>query len=314
MKKLKIWVSKALAGVMTLMCFVGNSAPLYSQAAESSAPVTINETDNGNDVVHYVALGDSITIGDSYVWKVSDYLKSTYGNCVTSNLAVDGWQSGQLLDALTNPANSCYSYMRYAISNADVITIDIGSNDLLQTTMQVIANCFSCDITQIGPVTAEWSNKFHTLSGWELYMHYLKAMVIARSINYELNSGSVIPAAISQFESNYKSIISVVSQLAPNAKIYIGNLYNPYVKAAVLYVGDYEVLNMERYAEVNLTKMNRIIANNAKGNVIVDLYNTINDPKYIIGDVANYDFNPHPNQDGQAAIAAKFISTMKSGK
>lgn len=315
MKKTKMWMRKALAGIMAVMCFVGNWTPLYSRAAENPTTVTISETDSGNSVMHYVALGDSITAGNStYVSTVSDYLENTYGNCVTNNLAVDGWRSGDLLDALTNPANSRYGMMRKAISNADIITLDIGSNDIFITAMEVIASCFGCTPDQLGAVTASWSDKIQNATGFQLFLLYLQAMSIARSINYELNQGNSMPNALAKFEENYVSILSVISQLAPNAKVYVGNLYNPYVKAASVYCGSYEVVNMESFARTNIMKANKIIANRSNGNVIVDLYNTINDPKYIKGDVVNYDYDPHPNQDGQAAIAAKFIAAMKSGK
>ena len=311
MRKLKVWASKVLAGAMAVACFVGTT-PLYSRAAADETAVTISATDSG---VQYVALGDSITIGDSsYVSKVSSYLKSSYGACTTKNLAVDGWQSGDLLDALTNSKNAKYYTMRSAIKNADIITIDIGSNDIMQTAMEVISDCFACDESQLGDVTASWSEKLSNATGLQLYWIYLQAMVIARNINYQLNYGTKMQTAMTKFDANFKEIMTQIKKLAPNAKIYIGNIYNPYVGSPSLYVGNYEVINVEKFAKTYVVKANTTIKKYATGCVIVDLYNTINNAKYIKGDLANYIFDPHPNATGQTAIANKFIASIKANK
>lgn len=312
MKKQRVWANRILAGIMALACFVGSSAPLTSLAASSTTTATISETDSGDDVIYYAALGDSITAGsNTYVDKVSDYLEQKHGNCTTFNLAGDGWMSGDLLDALTNPLNIRYSTFQAVLKEADYITLDIGSNDLLLTVMGIVSAGLGCSPDQLQAVTTEWAYKFNTLQGMELFMLGLKALSMGYKLNYELNYGTTLPNAIAQFESNYKEIVSVIEKIAPNAKLYIGNLYNPYVKAASIYLGTYEAVNVEKLARTYILKMNKIIANNASGNVVVDLYNTINNPKYIKGDVANFDYDPHPNAAGHAAIAAKFIAAMK---
>ena len=140
----------------------------------------------------------------------------------------------------------------------------------------------------------------------------LEAMNIARNINYEMNHGNAMPEALASFETNFKKIMTVIKQLAPNAKIYIGNLYNPYVGAAPICCGDYVVVDLENFARTNIAKANTIISRNVNGNKVVDLYNTINNPKYIKGDVANCDYDPHPNAEGQKLIASKFIAAMSA--
>ena len=315
MKKQKVWVKKMVAGIMALACFVGNCAPMTSMAAESAKAAVVSEADSQDDVTYYVALGDSITAGsNTYVNKVSDYLEQTCGNCQTFNLAGDGWMSGDLLDALTNPLNIRYSTFQAILREADYITLDIGSNDLLLTVMGIVSAGLGCSPDQLQAVTTQWANKFNSAKGLELFMLGLQALSMGYKINYELNYGTTLPNAISQFESNYKQIVSEIEKIAPNAKLYIGNIYNPYVKAASIYLGTYEAVNVEKLARTYILQMNKIITNNASGNVVVDLYNTINNPKYIKGDVANYDYDPHPNDAGHAAIAAKFIAAMKAGK
>ncbi|MBQ6995580.1 MAG: hypothetical protein IJN64_14005 [Lachnospiraceae bacterium] len=311
MKNLKVWVSRLLIGIMTFMCFAGNSAPLEARAAEA-VPSSVNETESE---VHYVALGDSITRADnSYVNEVSSYLKKRYGKCVTSNLSVNAWKSKDLLDALTNPANSKYSSYRAKVKDADVITLDIGSNDVLITAREIGANVLGCTESELDMVAINWFIKLQNASGFSAILLYLQAYSIVSRVKYEIEAGSTLPNAVVAYEQNFVKILAEIKKLAPNAKVYIGNIYNPYVDAPSMCLGDYEFVAMEKLGRDYAIKLNRIIKNNANGNVVVDLYNTINNPKYIQGDVLNYNFDPHPNAEGQKLIASKFIAAMSASK
>lgn len=79
----------------------------------------------------YVALGDSIATGTGakygYTKRYSDYLEDKYSKPIEYvNLGKNGWTSKQLLDALKNRAS-----FRNHFKNADVVTINIGGNDIL---------------------------------------------------------------------------------------------------------------------------------------------------------------------------------------
>lgn len=80
----------------------------------------------------YTALGDSLAFGvldtqGGYVVRYRAYVQSDTGHEVTlTNLGQNGWHSGDLLNALKNDAT-----FRSAVSSADVLTFDIGGNDLL---------------------------------------------------------------------------------------------------------------------------------------------------------------------------------------
>jgi lysophospholipase L1-like esterase len=79
----------------------------------------------------YTALGDSLAYGypnvtDGYVPDYAKYIQNDTGNTVNLiNLGVPGWTSSQLLDAVKNNQN-----FRTAIASSQVITFDIGGNDL----------------------------------------------------------------------------------------------------------------------------------------------------------------------------------------
>jgi lysophospholipase L1-like esterase len=79
---------------------------------------------------NYTALGDSLAFGAiaerGYVNRFADYMESDTGNTVViRNLAVPGWRSADLLLALQTD-----STMRGAVAEANVVTWDIGGNDL----------------------------------------------------------------------------------------------------------------------------------------------------------------------------------------
>jgi lysophospholipase L1-like esterase len=79
---------------------------------------------------NYTALGDSLAFGAiaerGYVNRFADYMEADTGNTVIiRNLSVPGWRSADLLLALQTD-----SAMRGAVTESNVVTWDIGGNDL----------------------------------------------------------------------------------------------------------------------------------------------------------------------------------------
>ena len=86
----------------------------------------------------YLALGDSIATGTltyfsstkSYAWHLARALEQynkSYGGVIYKNMAVDGDSTGRLLWRLSNS-----ELLRNLVSDADIITLSIGGNDLLK--------------------------------------------------------------------------------------------------------------------------------------------------------------------------------------
>ena len=78
----------------------------------------------------YLALGDSLADGalatEGYVARYESYVNQDTGaNVHTTNLGVPGWHSGDLLNAIKTDTD-----FRNNISNAEVLTWDIGGDDL----------------------------------------------------------------------------------------------------------------------------------------------------------------------------------------
>lgn len=152
-----------------------------------------------------VALGDSITFG----YNLSDTNDNTTPSAQAfpaliagadhfsvSNLGIPGWTSGDLLAALPTPA-----FVR-AVRGASVITLDIGSNDLLH------------------------------LAG---SMGLLNDAASTTPITLTPTEDAQFTAAIDQFGKNLAQILSTL-RAETNAPIVIYNLYDPFPSSSALYV------------------------------------------------------------------------------
>lgn len=91
-------------------------------------------------IVRYVALGDSIAGGyglkdaktESYVALVQKKLESECEGVYAWNFGENGLKSKELLERLTNSSNPYYAEYNEALAKADLVTVSIGSNDLMQ--------------------------------------------------------------------------------------------------------------------------------------------------------------------------------------
>lgn len=112
------WLALLLACLLTIV---------LTSCGGSSSPTHSAQPQNWN----YVALGDSIAFGilaqEGYVPLYAQMMQNDTGNKVnTADLGVLGWKSADLLDALRNN-----DAMRSAVRSAQVVTWDVGGNDLL---------------------------------------------------------------------------------------------------------------------------------------------------------------------------------------
>jgi lysophospholipase L1-like esterase len=147
-----------------------------------------------------VALGDSITFGynlgennDSPSPYAFPYLMGTSLNKNVENLGVPGWTSDDLLQALQTEK------FQTAVKKAKIITLDIGSNDILRLA------------SQYGLLNPENAQK---------------------PIQLTPKQQKGFEQATQKFAENLPVIIKNIKQLAPSAKIVLYNLYNPFPSAS----------------------------------------------------------------------------------
>lgn len=122
------WWIRISVFIVVVLCAVGAAPVIY-----------VGSGDNVSATVRYVALGDSIASGyglknpeeESYVGRVENYLEEQYDYVLKTNFGKNGQRSGELLDILSNPENKDYRKYRATLQYADIITLSIGSNDLL---------------------------------------------------------------------------------------------------------------------------------------------------------------------------------------
>lgn len=98
-------------------------------------------TGNGSGPTwQYSAMGDSLAAGAlaqlGYVSRYATYINTDTGATVsTVNMGIPGWQSDDLLNALQNDP-----VFRHQVSGAEVVTWDIGGNDLANAHDSFVAN------------------------------------------------------------------------------------------------------------------------------------------------------------------------------
>lgn len=110
--------------------------------------------------IDIVALGDSLTrgIGDSkgygYFGRFVDLLRTSINDPVSvANLAVSGAKTPDVIEQLKNTG------VQYTISQADMITITIGGNDLNPGFEQLV----DIDLRDYAPDTEHFSTNIHTI-------------------------------------------------------------------------------------------------------------------------------------------------------
>ncbi|MFD0828348.1 SGNH/GDSL hydrolase family protein [Neobacillus sp. M.A.Huq-85] len=142
-----------------------------------------------------VALGDSITYG----WNLQDrsqafpYLIGTDEYTVLKNISAPGWKTTDLLAGMSTAENMD------AIKNADLITLDIGNNDLL------------------------------SLPEVKVILDQLKANPPVLPTQDQINAATAaLMNAISKLPANLCAVITTVKNVNPDAPIILYNLYNPF--------------------------------------------------------------------------------------
>ncbi len=188
---------KALSGLAATaaLCTVSlSTAPLAFAAANSTSTTNHSTTSSAPTLV---ALGDSITFGynlpdtkNNTVPSQSAYpfLIGKADHMNVTDLGIPGWTSSDLLSALSS-AN-----FDRAIHFANVVSIDIGSNDLLHLSAPLIAEATANPGSPLQLTSAEQQ---------------------------------AFQQAITTFGSNLGKIVSTVRKLT-NAPILLYNLYDPF--------------------------------------------------------------------------------------
>ena len=305
--------------------------------------------------IKYVAFGDSIAAGyalaeynmydkttkqlsdgdrfptpsDAFVRKIGETLGMS-GDIVWDNQAVSGWTSKQFLDMLQSGAYDA------TLENADIITVTIGSNDLLGPFIEIVEDVISRElgiegITEISPGSSEQPFEMNIPINQQSDAGNLLEGLgsVTATLNDQLEDNAVLNQACKDFREIFQpAILQELSARAPKADIYWTTLYNPFYGVKLdlkeLFPGldifpvfseaakTVEVIDLGGLGAQYIENMNGAFAVNREGYTSIPLYDALNSPgltnvhiagvgAILDGDL-QFSLDPHPNKDGHQVI------------
>lgn len=278
-------------------------------AASLPVSFTSAKTTSAAEPACYVAFGDSIAAGfglagysgdqanapaDSYQAQLGTFLKTN-----PHNYAVTGDDSQACIDLLTSGAADA------SLAKADVISLSIGSNDLLLPFIQIVMDYFDIEPGTIDEsiFTGGFTQLNINLSELSEYLQQ------ARGLMEDLSDQKQLHAKASAFTGQFQKILNLLRQKAPKAEIYVTNVYNPFVS----------VPKLRDLADIYITEINQTFSADAADYTLIDVYT----PFLHNTDYTNFRLDtsnpmkprvnpdPHPSLKGHQAIAELFINALQ---
>lgn len=259
--------------------------------------------------LNMVVIGDSIAKGVGS----TDYQTKSFGACLAgklqgnlTNLGISGLDSSQLLEKLDT------ENFKKALSEADVIFISIGSNDLLKPFLATVAESIGAD-TKNKEVYQAIQDRFYALSK----RNVLTAANALSNVVRAMNDNKTLNQACEKFPDNFDKIINKLKEDYPAAVIYVNNIYNPYYGVAYDLNG-VSILNIYQLCEEYIQKLNLAFQQNGKNYILMDMYNVFRQQGYTnvnkgsVTDMSKANFDPHPNDAGYQLMADYIYTRMDS--
>ena len=247
----------------------------------------------GGEQKSYVALGDSITTGYGLAENETGFAKQVADSngYTLTNLAQDGATSTDLLEVVTSEANAD------TLKNADLITITIGGNDLMNALYAYLADAYNTQ-NNTG-ITAD--DVKASLAGTHSEIQQFTMLILAASKISDFPRSTEATTALGAFTTNLTNIISAIKGNNSSAEIIVVNQYNPYSRLSTGNLLDLSALDSAVQA------LNTAISSGATaGYTVADVYTKFkeaeNNPcNASVSPSINLDF--HPNATGHGLIA-----------
>ena len=251
-----------------------------------------------SEKINYIALGDSIASGyvpgkvnldkECYAYLLkADIEKCTKKRVSYENLAVSGQPTQSLILQLQN----------LDLSKADIITISIGSNDILIPFKNIISTSLGC--MGEDPMN-EVSDLFKQVQKNSLYAKYRLSRLM--SILSNISNNDVIRTSMEDIKTNIDFIIKKIKEKNSFAKIILTNFYNPYecidIQYAQQFIKSFNEMKEELngYLESHAEENGYFIAD------ISDLGKEEDNININLTDSENISFDPHPSNKGHEMI------------
>ena len=176
----------------------------------------------GGEQKSYVALGDSITTGYGLTENETGFAKQVADSngYTLTNLAQDGATSTDLLEVVKSEANAD------TLKNADLITITIGGNDLMDALYAYLAEEYNKQNSDT-PITAE-DVKASLAGEEEAVVEQTTMLGFAISNISDFQSSSIANSSYNALGYNFVEIIETIREINQNAQLIVVNQYNPY--------------------------------------------------------------------------------------
>ncbi|MFU0828571.1 MAG: hypothetical protein ACFWTJ_13765 [Lachnoclostridium sp.] len=301
----RIW-SLIFCVVMAITMVSGNTLLVNASDAKTIGSDKKNKADD--TAINYVALGDSIAAGYGLPgYRAGTTPEKAYvsivGNALGGrmvNLAKDGLTSLKLLETLDTLRPSQSEYL----SQANIITLSIGSNDLLKPFMGIIAEKLACDVSEIQTKLAELKANNNQLA----------LLRIMAELNADdgtgLKNNPDLKNAADAFAVNFRKIIARIKELAPNARIIVTNAYNPYEGINLNYV--LGTLKLGEITDIYIQELNKAFTANSADYTLIDVYAAFSDSfkngvSPVNANLSAFNFDPHPNVVGHSLIAKEIL-------
>lgn len=231
----------------------------------SSVRAMATELDNE---LKYVSLGDSVAYGLSapsnqgYAKMFNSYLNAVKNPGTTVSfldLGVSGFTTEDLLGLLGKDA------IRPALIGADVVTINIGSNNLLSSMVGAALLAYGYTGSLEG---LDYDRILLNMKDMLKVAKYdmNKMMAPYKALATDANLSAMLAGGVQRFQAQWTLIISEIKELAPNAKIIVNRLYNPLANNDPLY----------QFTKNYIQQINAEIDQKAiLGYLVADAYNAI---------------------------------------
>ncbi len=256
-------------------------------------------------VENYIAFGDSIPEGygledtnNGYVALVSEELDCNY-----ENLAVSGMNSTEFLALLQG------NTYETQIKQADLITISIGSNDLLGRIQEIACEAFGLNKDEVVDIIPELKEAFANASATEkitMIKDFYTSLTTQETRDMFLQ-------AINGYEQNWDNIVKILRTLNSSARIIVTEFYNPFYGVEIPLVSSGETINFSDYVETYISQMNEILNSNTTDYEIAKIHDKFNTQGLTNVNISLTDFNidPHPNVAGHKVIADTIIDLLQ---
>lgn len=270
----------------------GDTGTQQTDSADAAKIDDKNDADSSNQIAEddktmiYVALGDSLTKGygladaekNRFSAVAAQKLNAAGVKCTERNYGVNGLTSSELLDMINGGEIGMLDY-------ADVITVDIGANDVLHAADDLIYTNLAGNVLSADDYAAVCADEERSLA---------------------------------QCRENTEAIIKALREKNDHAQIIIFTIYNPYRNVNLDLAVEGENLTLAGFTDDLVKRLNENINDiaQAQGCTVGDWYTAFEiNPNNLVnaayGEGVTTNFDIHPNKDGHAVMGEVCYQAIK---